>query len=403
MKLLTKLNDHYDEMIEIRRYLHQNPELSFQEVETAKFIADYHRELGLEVRTGVGGNGVVATLKGGLPGKTVALRADFDALPIQEENDVPYKSTVPNVMHACGHDGHTATLLVLAKVLNSMKENISGSIVFIHQHAEELLPGGAVAMIEDGCLDGVDVIFGNHLQANTPLGEVICRPGALQAAADSYEITVQGKGGHGAQPHLTKDAIVIASQIVLDLQQIVSRRVDPLENAVVSVGSFEGKNAFNVIADKVVLRGTVRTFNDEVRKAIEQEMERVVKGACVSSDASYTFNYTWGYPPLINHAEETAFVAETAKQIPEVLHVTDGRPVMAGEDFSYYLQHVKGCFFQTGAKLADRETAYPHHHPKFDFDEEALLIAAELLGQATLDYLKLQGTERKTKHGTAIK
>ena len=251
--LYKKLDEHYQEMVEIRRYLHQYPELSFQEEKTPAYIAEYHRKLGLEVRTGVGERGVVATLRGAKPGKTVALRADFDALPIKEENDIPYKSKVDGVMHACGHDGHTATLLVLAKVLHSMKDQLEGNVVFIHQHAEELAPGGAIAMIEDGCLEGVDVIFGTHLWATAPVGEIQTRSGPLMAAADRFDIEIQGKGGHGAMPHLTRDAIVIGSQLVTNLQQIVSRRVDPIESAVISVGNFVSDNAFNVIADRAKL------------------------------------------------------------------------------------------------------------------------------------------------------
>src|SRR5699024_3257665 len=213
-QLFSSLDTIYDEIVDIRRHLHKHPELSFEEVETPKFIADFHNDLGHEVKTGVGGNGVVAYLKGGLDGPTVALRADFDALPIQEDTRLPFQSVNEGVMHACGHDGHTATLLGVAKVLNQMKGELKGNVVFIHQHAEELPPGGAKAMIEDGCLDGldgVDVIFGTHLQAQTPFREINYRTDALQAAADKFEITIKGKGGHGAMPQDTKDSILIAS------------------------------------------------------------------------------------------------------------------------------------------------------------------------------------------------
>jgi amidohydrolase len=261
--LFGKLDNLYDEMVDIRRYLHQHPELSFQEVNTAAYVKSYYEKLGIEVRGNVGGNGVVAKIHGGKPGKTVALRADFDALPIQDEKNVPYKSQVPGVMHACGHDGHTAALLVLAKVLNEMKGSLPGTYVMIHQHAEEYAPGGAIAMIEDGCLEGVDVIFGTHLWATEPAGTIQYRIGPIMAAADRFEVTIQGKGGHGAQPHKTNDAIVAASQLVINLQQIVSRRVNPIDPAVISVGSFVAENAFNVIADKAKLIGTVRTFSEE--------------------------------------------------------------------------------------------------------------------------------------------
>ena len=386
--LYSRLDELYDEIVKIRRHLHEYPELSFQETKTAKFIAEYQEKLGHEVRRNVGGNGVVAYLKGGKPGPTVALRADFDALPIQEETDLPFRSKVDGVMHACGHDGHTATLLALAKALNGMKKDLCGTVVFIHQHAEEKVPGGAKSMIEDGCLDGVDVIFGVHLQAQTSLGEINYREGALQAAADFFEIKIQGQGGHGAYPHQTKDSIVIGSELVGHLQQIVSRKVDPLQPAVVSIGTFEAINANNIIADTAVLKGTVRTLNDDVRNYIANEIKHTVDATCALYDAEGEFTYDWGYPALINHKEETDFAAEMAKDIPGVTKVVETEPVMGGEDFAYYLQHVKGSFLFVGAKDPEKEYAYPHHHPKFDIDERSLLIAAKLLGKITLEYLK---------------
>lgn len=385
-ELFTGLDNIYEEIVEIRRYLHQHPELSFEEEDTAKYIAAYHEKLGHEVRKNVGGNGVLAYLKGDKPGPTIALRADFDALPIHEQTDVPYKSLNDGVMHACGHDGHTATLLGLAKVLNGMKSTIEGTIVFLHQHAEELPPGGANAMIEDGCLEGVDVIFGTHLQAQMPLGEIGYRTGPLQAAPDRFDIKIFGKGGHAASPHDTKDSIVIGGQLINNLQQIVSRRVDPLESAVVSVCNFEAKNPYNVIADTAELTGTVRTFKEEIRNFIEEEIDRVIKGTCLVSDASYEYTYTRGYPTTVNHKAETEFIAALAPDVPGVEIVKETEPVMGGEDFSYYLQNVKGTFFFTGAKNPDWDHAYSHHHPKFDIDERALLIAAKILGAAALQY-----------------
>ena len=399
-KLYKLLEDNYNEIVEIRRHLHMHPELSFEEVETPKYIAAFHEKLGHEVRAGVGGRGVVATLRGGKPGKTVALRADFDALPIQEENDVPYKSKTPGVMHACGHDGHTATLLGLAKALNQIKDELTGSVVFIHQHAEEYAPGGAVAMVEDGCLDGVDVIFGTHIWATSPLGEIGYRSGPAMAAADRFHITVQGKGGHGAQPHLTKDSIAIASQLVVNLQQVVSRRIDPLDSAVVSVGSFDSINAFNVIADSVKVTGTVRTFKEEVRTKVENEIRRIVEGTCLAADAEFTYQFLRGYPPTVNHKEETEFVAELAPSVPGVIKTVEAQPQMGGEDFAYYLEKVPGTFFFTGAELEGRETSYPHHHPKFDIEEKGLLVAANVLGAAAVKYLingGVQQTDNKVK------
>ncbi|EAZ86176.1 amidohydrolase [Lysinibacillus fusiformis] len=387
-KLFTLIDENYEEMVGIRRHLHEYPELSFEEVETPAYIAAYHKELGHEVREGVGGRGVVAVLRGASPGKTVALRADFDALAIQEENDLPYKSKVAGKMHACGHDGHTATLLGLAKALNKMKSEITGNIIFIHQHAEEVAPGGAKPMIEDGCLDGVDVIFGTHLWAPTPIGEILVKDGAIMAAADKVEIAIQGKGGHGAEPHHSIDAVTLASQFVISAQQLISRRIDPLKSAVLTIGHFEAINPFNVIADRVKLAGTIRTFEEDVRTQMEQELEAVLNATCLAFGASYEYRYTRGYPPVYNHQKETEFVAQLASTVPGVEQVKTCPPFMVGEDFAYYLEKVPGTFFFTGAKSPEWETAYPHHHARFNFDERAMLIAAKTLGKATLEYLK---------------
>lgn len=383
-QLHEKLTEYYDEMVDIRRYLHQHPEISFQEVKTPAYISDYHKQLGHEVRDQVGGSGVVAKLKGAKPGPTVALRADFDALPIQDAKDVPYKSKVPGAMHACGHDGHTAQLLVLAKVLNEMKEHLKGDVVFIHQFAEELAPGGAKPMIEDGCLDGVDVIYGTHLWATTPLGKIEYNEGPLMAAADRFKVTVHGKGGHGAQPHLTKDAIVIGSQIVQSLQNIVSRRVDPMDPAVITVASFKAINAFNVIADKAELEGTVRTFDEAVQVSIQKDMAEVIQGVATSFGATADFEYVPGYPALINHEREAKFLHEVAENSIGIDEVEHAKPQMGGEDFSYYLRNLKGAFFFTGAENPKWDVSYPHHHPNFDIDERAMLKAATVLGNLVL-------------------
>ncbi|KKK35001.1 peptidase M20 [Salinicoccus sediminis] len=387
-QLFSSLDTIYDEIVDIRRHLHKHPELSFEEVETPKFIADFHNDLGHEVKTGVGGNGVVAYLKGGLDGPTVALRADFDALPIQEDTGLPFQSVNEGVMHACGHDGHTATLLGVAKVLNRMKGELKGNVVFIHQHAEELPPGGAKAMIEDGCLDGVDVIFGTHLQAQTPFREINYRTDALQAAADKFEITIKGKGGHGAMPQDTKDSILIASQLVDNLQQIVSRRVNPLDSAVLSVCNFEAAGPYNVIANSAKLSGTVRTLKEDVREHMDREIRRVVEGTCHLSDADFEYEYKKGYPVLVNHKEETEFVRDVAKTVPGVNEVKEIDPIMGGEDYAYYLQEVKGTYFFTGAQPDGVEDPFPHHHPKFDINEESLLIAAKILAKSTVEYME---------------
>jgi amidohydrolase len=386
--LFNTLDGLNEEIISIRRHLHKHPELSFEEVETPKYIAEFHENLGHDVKTGVGGNGVLAYLKGSHDGPTVALRADFDALPIHEETGLDFKSIHYGVMHACGHDGHTATLLGVAKALNKHKEDLHGTVVFIHQHAEELPPGGAKPMIEDGALEGVDVIFGTHLQAQMPLYEINYRTDELQASSDSFEVTIFGKGGHGAMPQDTKDSILIASQLVDNFQQIVSRRVNPLQSAVLSVCSFEAVGPYNVIANTAKIKGTVRTLNEETRELMEKEMLRVIEGTCHLSGADFEFNYDRGYPVLINHKEETEFVMNVAETIPEVRRIKETEPIMGGEDYSYYLQEVKGTYFFTGAQPENSNNPYPHHHPKFDIDEKALVIAAKILAKSTVEYMQ---------------
>lgn len=392
MELYTLLQQHFDEMVDLRRYLHENPELSHEEVETPKFIAEYHEALGHEVRKNVGGRGVVATLKGGKPGKTVALRADFDALAISEQTNLSFASKIPGRMHACGHDGHTATLLVLAKVFNQLQADIEGTIIFIHQHAEEIAPGGAIAMIEDGCLDGVDAIYGTHLWAPEPLGNLLVTGGPIMAAADGFYIRINGKGGHGSEPQLTKDSILIGAQFVTNLQQIVSRRINPLRPAVVSIAHFEALNPFNVIADSVYIKGTSRMFDAQTRDLIEADIEAVLRAACDFYGATYTYDYIRGYPPVVNHQQHADAIYKLAQDVPGITNAIICEPTMGGEDFAYYLEKVPGAFFFTGAKNPQWTEVYPHHHPKFDIDERAMLTAANTLGAAALQFLSVKET-----------
>lgn len=370
----------YDQMVEWRRDFHMHPELSFQEVRTPRIIVEYLRSLGIEVKTGVGGNGIVGTIRGGKPGKTIALRADFDALPIHDEKDVSYKSTVPGVMHACGHDGHTSSLLAVAKVLSENREHLNGNVVLLHQHAEELAPGGAVAMVEDGALEGVDAVFGSHVMANIPFGAYAYRSGPMMAAGDSFVIKIQGKGGHGAAPHETIDAIVIGTQVVNQLQHLVSRQINPLKPAVVSVGSFHAGGAPNVIADSAEITGTVRTFDPEVRNYIEKEMKIIVEGICGAFHATSQVSYSRGYPAVVNHEKETEVFVNVMEKFVGKDRLVNIDPIMGSEDFGYFIQNKPGMFFFTAAGNEELGACYPHHHPKFDFDERAMMH----VGQAFL-------------------
>src|SRR5699024_2865396 len=360
----TAIDAHYDEMVGIRRYLHQHPELSFHEEETAKYIASFYEKLEIPHETNVGGNGVIATLKGGKPGKTIALRADFDALPIQDQKDVPYKSTVPGVMHACGHDGHTATLLVLAKVMQTFQENLKGSIVFVHQYAEEITPGGANSIVQTGKLDHIDAVFGNHLWSTTDVGKIETKPGVFMAGTDRFDITIKGQGGHGAYPHETKDAIVIAAELISKLQTIISRNIDPLQTAVITIGQVNAGSSFNVIAGEASIIGTVRYLNKDTQQAVKEKMEQIVYGVCHTNGAEVDYVYSEGYPPVDNHEAETELVFSASEQIDEIDQAVEVAPQMGGEDFAYYLEHKPGALFFTGAKKAGSET--PDHHLHID-------------------------------------
>ncbi|WP_042461908.1 M20 family metallopeptidase [Neobacillus dielmonensis] len=377
----------FQEVVGWRRYMHQYPELSFKEEKTAQFIKEKLLGFGLEVKTNIGGNGLIAILKGDQPGKTIALRADFDALPIHDEKEVPYKSKNPGVMHACGHDGHTSALLGTAEVLSQYRDKLKGTVVFIFQPAEETPPGGAKFMVEEGVLDGVDYVFGIHLDSQAPLGKILVGEGYQMAAVDKFAIHIQGKGGHGARPQEAVDSIVIGSDIVSALQKIVSRGVDPLKSAVVTIGVFQSGSAFNVIADKAVLEGTVRTFDEDVRKKVENQIRSIVDGIASAFGASYTIDYLNGYPALFNHSEETQTVRSLLSEVFSEENVVEMQPSMGAEDFSYYLLEKPGTFFKVGAQNENPATHYPHHHPRFDFDERALLNSQKAFIKIVSHYL----------------
>lgn len=387
-KVFSELDAIFPETVSLRRFFHQYPELSFQEEKTPAKILEYLNDLGIKTRTMVGGRGVVGIIQGEQPGKTVAIRADFDALPIQDEKQVPYRSKIPGVMHACGHDAHTALLLSVAKALQTYRGHIKGNIVLIHQFAEEVPPGGALPMIEDGCLDGVDAIFGTHLWTPIPVGKIAIRKGPIMAAADNFTAVIKGKGGHGGQPHETIDPILIAANYLQLLQQIPSRSINPVESAVISVGSFHAGETYNVIPDQAVIKGTVRTFKPEIQNLIIEQMETLLRTLCLAKKADYEFHYEKGYPPVVNHSKETELAAACAKKVVGIENVFETDPLMVGEDFSYYLRKVPGTFFLTGAGNPEKLASFPHHHAKFDIDERAMLYAAKVLAAAAIQYLQ---------------
>ncbi|KRF32041.1 M20 family metallopeptidase [Paenibacillus sp. Soil787] len=383
----ASLQANYEEMVAWRRYLHQNPELSFHEYRTAEFVANHLQSWDIEVRKNVGGNGIVGLLRGSSEGPTVALRADMDALPIQDEKNCAYSSLTKGVMHACGHDAHTSTLLGIAKVASQHRSQLKGNLVFLFQHAEEITPGGADSMIQDGALEGVDAVFGVHLWTPFPVGHVYSKAGPLMAAPDEFTIQIQGKGGHGGLPHQTIDSIYVASQLVVNLQSIVSRQIDPIEPCVVSVGSFHGGSSFNVIAETSVLNGTVRTFNAELRQDVKERLERIVHATCEMYQASYKINYKLGYPTVVNDGKEAERFFKVSTELFGAEAVHESPLIMAGEDFSYYLNRRPGCFMFVGAGNVEAGIIHPHHHPKFDIDEKSMLNAANLLLGMALDYM----------------
>ena len=359
-----------------RRDFHQYPELSFQEYRTAETISKHLESFGIEHRTGVGKTGIVGEIVFG-DGPTIALRADMDALPIQEVGDLEFKSKNEGVMHACGHDGHMAILLGAANALSKNKKLKKGKVRFIFQPAEEGA-GGARYMIKDGCLDQVDEIYGLHLWNYQPVGEIGVKNGPIMAAADMFDIIIKGKGGHGATPQGTVDAIVVASNLITMLQTIVSRNTNPLDNTVVTIGEINGGQNFNVIADEVRLTGTTRAYTENNRNMIKKRMQDIIDGVSKSFGAEIVLKYKEGYPPTINHEDPTKLVLEASSM---VVGKGAGYPYlsMGGEDFSYYLQKVPGCFFFVGsAPDKNNILSTPHHCSHFDIDERSLLIGASV-------------------------
>ncbi|TAF07547.1 MAG: amidohydrolase [Nostocales cyanobacterium] len=379
------------QLVEWRRRIHQKPELGFQEKLTAEFISQKLQSWGIEHQTGIAETGIVAMIKGAKSehGKVLGIRADMDALPIKEENEVPYCSQHDGVMHACGHDGHTAIALGTAYYLQHHRQDFSGTVKIIFQPAEES-PGGAKPMIAAGVLKNpdVDAIIGLHLWNNLPLGTVGVRAGALMAAVELFRCTIFGKGGHGAIPQQTIDSIVVAAQIVNALQTIVSRNVNPIDSAVVTVGELHAGTAVNIIADTARMGGTVRYFHPELAGFFKQRIEQIIAGVCQSHGANFELDYINLYPPVINDSVIAELVRSVAQEVIETpLGIVPECQTMGGEDMSFFLQEVPGCYFFLGSANAAKKLNYPHHHPKFDFDETALVMGVEMFVRCVEKFL----------------
>ena len=375
-----------------RRDFHEHPELAHQEVRTAGVVADRLRAIGLDdIRTGIASTGVTGLIRGtaGPGGKTVLLRADMDALPIHELNEVEYRSRTDGVMHACGHDAHTAMLLAVTRLLMERRGEFAGTVKVLFQPAEEVPPGGAKPMIEAGVLEEphVDAAFGLHIAQGDPVGTLSVRPGPAMAAADRFRIVVHGKGGHGAHPHDTIDPVLVGAQIVTALQSLVAREIDPIESGVVTVAAFLAGEAFNVIPETAELRGTVRTFTPANRDLLQERVGALVTGIAAAMRAEATVEYARGYPATVNDPELTELVRRACEATVGPDKVLTGAPMMGAEDFSYFLEAVPGSFFFVGSKNPERGLVWGHHHPRFDLDEAAMAVGIEAMTRVALDYL----------------
>lgn len=375
-----------DDLVAWRRDFHRHPELAFHEHRTSRTIQERLREFGIPFKA-LASTGVRAVIEGRPGGGTVALRADMDALPIQEESAVDYASENPGAMHACGHDGHMAILLGAAKVLAARRESLPGTVVLLFQPSEERLPGGAPSMIRDGALEGVDAIFGLHLWQPLASGHVGLAAGPMMAEPDTFELRVTGRGGHAAMPQQTVDPILAAAQTVINVQSIVSRNRAPLTPMVVSFGSIHGGAADNVIPDEVVLKGTVRTLDDAAQTLAERRLREIVTATAATFGATAELAYRRGYPPLVNDAGIFEIVRAVATRVLGADRVRDIEPVMGGEDFAYYLRQIPGAFVFFGIGSAP----YPHHHPRFDIDESVLPDATLLMTATAMELLQRLG------------
>jgi amidohydrolase len=379
------------ELIATRRDLHMHPELGLEEFRTSGIVVERLRLLGItEIQTGIAVTGVKAIIRGERSGKVLLLRGDMDALPIEEESEVEYRSQMNGTMHACGHDGHTAMLLATARVLMSRRDEICGTVVLCFQPAEEGR-GGAKRMVAEGVLENphVDAAMGLHLAQDAPLGTIVAYPGAGMAAADGFRVKVQGTGGHAASPHRTVDAVLVAATIVTTLQSLVSREVDPLMPAVVTTATLHaGGTASNIIADSATLSGSVRTFDLAVGDQLAERVPALIKGIAASMRATAEVEYYRGVPPTVNDPGMAALVREVAQGIAGVTNATPGVQIMGSEDFSEFTQRVPSVFFHVGSADAESGKVWGHHHPRFDIDERALSIGVEVMVESALRWMR---------------
>ena len=374
---------------ELRRDFHRNPELGFQEVRTAGIVARDLMKLGLEVSTGVGKTGVVATLEGAQPGPVLLVRFDMDALPIQEETGAEYASQTPGVMHACGHDGHTAIGLTVARMLDAHKSELGGTVKFVFQPAEEGI-GGAQAMVADGVLENPkpDRCLSLHLWNDKPLGWIGVTAGPAMSASDRFTVRIVGRGGHGASPYLTIDPVVAGAQVISALQNIVSRNVNPLESAVVTVTSMIGGEAFNVIPETVELRGTIRTFKPEIRKIVLERFDQIASGVANAMGCQAEVDLQPVTPAVVNDPKLAQQVYQVAKEVFPEADISTQERTMGSEDMSFMMEDIPGCYFFIGSADHERGLDAGHHHPKFDFNEDALVTGAALMASVVVDFLE---------------
>lgn len=366
-----------DRVVAYRRHFHMHPELSYQEKETQAFIQEELTMLGIPYTTVPDCYSVIGRLTGDKPGKTIAFRADIDALLVNEENDVPYKSQTPGVMHACGHDAHAAVLLGLAKIFASQRDRIQGSVVFIFQHAEEKLPGGARTLVEHGVMDDVDAVFAMHMHVLGEVGTVYYNEGALTASADNFDVVLKGAGGHAAEPHLCNDALLAGAILTQQLQTIVSRNVDPIDSAVLSVCQLHAGTTHNIIAETCRLAGTVRTLSETVRDAMEKRLHEVANAVAVAHGLGCDVQYVRGFPVTVCDGPLVAGVVKTLQE-NTTLQVKEMKPMLGGEDFAYFAQQTPGAYFMVGSGNAAKGIVHAHHSPHFDIDEEALSVALQV-------------------------